>query len=136
MNRTTMESILGKYVNVNDVLTEVLVLKGDLENAQVIALAVCLKDAYQRIGVLESLVDSMINENENRKTQKPYMRLKEVEEYVGLARSTIYDMISKNHFPNQVRIGKRAVGWRSEDIQKWIMSRKVVTKELSKDLDL
>ena len=136
MNRTSLESVLGKYVNINDVLTEVLTIKGDLENSQLIALAVCLKDAYQRIGVLETLVDSLIRENEEKKRPKPLIRLKEVEEYIGLKRSTIYDMIQKNQFPDQVRLGRRSVGWRFEDVQNWINSRRIVSKGPDKDLAL
>lgn len=43
---------------------------------------------------------------------------------VGLARSTLYEMIASGDFPKPILLGKRAVGWREVDIEKWIESRK------------
>ena len=39
------------------------------------------------------------------------LRRPEVELRTGLARSTIYDLMTKGLFPRPVRLGKRAVGW-------------------------
>lgn len=37
----------------------------------------------------------------------------------GRSKSFIYDAIKKGRFPKPVKIGKRAVAWRMEDIEKW-----------------
>jgi len=47
------------------------------------------------------------------------MRLPQVMREVGLCRSSIYAAVSQGRFPAPVRIGMRAVAWRSEDIEAW-----------------
>jgi prophage regulatory protein len=54
---------------------------------------------------------------------KRIWRLPEVLNQTGLSRSTIYEMISRGDFPQQVKLGPRAVGWSSEDVVHWIDSR-------------
>jgi len=56
-------------------------------------------------------------------TTSTIWRLPDVVHHTGLSRSTIYEMIQRNEFPRQVRLGKRAVGWMAEDITTWISSR-------------
>lgn len=48
-----------------------------------------------------------------------FLRLKEVSERVGLARSTIYSKIGKGRFPQPVNLGGRSVAWRVADIEAW-----------------
>jgi prophage regulatory protein len=48
---------------------------------------------------------------------------KQVEQVVGLSRSSIYLMQSRGGFPRPIRVGKRAVRWRASDINNWIESR-------------
>lgn len=48
------------------------------------------------------------------------IRRKTVEKLTGLSRSSIYAMMSEDTFPKQIRIGRRAVAWRQEDIENWI----------------
>lgn len=50
-------------------------------------------------------------------------RLPEVLRRTGLSRSTIYEMIGKGDFPQQVKLGPRAVGWIAQDIVDWIETR-------------
>ena len=50
-------------------------------------------------------------------------RLPEVLRQTGLSRSTIYEMISRGDFPQQVQLGRRAVGWIAEDVLDWIHTR-------------
>ena len=45
------------------------------------------------------------------------LRRKDVEEIVGLSRSTIYKLKSTGAFPRSIRLGPRAVGWRLSDIE-------------------
>ena len=51
------------------------------------------------------------------------LRLNQVMEVTGLSRSSIYSFIKQKQFPIQVNIGKRAVGWYSEDISSWLNER-------------
>lgn len=51
------------------------------------------------------------------------LRLKAVKEIVGLSQSTIYLMMSKGEFPQNISLGARAVAWSDGDIQAWIDSR-------------
>ena len=51
------------------------------------------------------------------------LRLKTVLLITGLARSTIYRMIAEHTFPAPVKIGKRAVAWRPEEVGPWRESR-------------
>lgn len=51
------------------------------------------------------------------------LRRPEVEARTGLARSTIYAAMSAGTFPRPVKIGARAVAWRSADIAQWLESR-------------
>lgn len=46
--------------------------------------------------------------------------LPKVEERVGIKKSKIYELINTGNFPQPVRLGRRNVRWRSDDIQKWI----------------
>ena len=51
------------------------------------------------------------------------LRRKEVEARIGLACSTIYAMMACREFPRPIRIGRRAVGWLSSDIDNWLSDR-------------
>lgn len=48
------------------------------------------------------------------------LRLPEVIAVTGLSRSAIYARMSQGRFPNSVRLGIRAVGWRAADVFRWI----------------
>ena len=48
------------------------------------------------------------------------LRLEEVCELVGLARSTIYAKVSAGGFPPPIRLGSRSVGWRLSDLDRWL----------------
>ena len=51
------------------------------------------------------------------------LRLKDVCRIVGLSRSTIYGAMANGRFPRAVRIGVRAVRWRSSDVAAWLASK-------------
>ena len=51
------------------------------------------------------------------------IRLKEVIDSTGLARSTIYKYIAENTFPKPVSLGDRCVGWVDSEVHDWILSR-------------
>jgi prophage regulatory protein len=46
-----------------------------------------------------------------------------VEEITGLSRSSIYDLMSKGHFPKPIKISARAVAWPESAISKWMQER-------------
>ena len=51
------------------------------------------------------------------------IRIREVLSRTGLGRSTIYVYVSQGRFPSPVRLGDRAVGWVSSEIDDWIVRR-------------
>jgi prophage regulatory protein len=50
------------------------------------------------------------------------LRLPQVEARTGLKRSKIYQMIGAKQFPSPLRLGKRSVRWRDDEIGAWISS--------------
>ena len=51
----------------------------------------------------------------------------EVEKRVGLTRSSIYDAMRKGNFPLPLKVGPKAVRWRTSDIEAWVESRPLAT---------
>lgn len=51
------------------------------------------------------------------------IRRQEVEKLTGLSRSSIYRLIKQKLFPQQVRIGPRAVAWWLSEIRDYLASR-------------
>lgn len=45
---------------------------------------------------------------------------KEVEFLTRLKRSTIYSRMNEGHFPQRVKVGRKAVAWREDEIRQWI----------------
>ena len=41
----------------------------------------------------------------------------------GLCRTSLYNALASREFPEPVRLGKRAVGWRESELMSWIASR-------------
>ena len=50
-------------------------------------------------------------------------RLPSVKARTGLSRSTIYRRIALGNFPRQVKLGERASGWNTAEIDAWITDR-------------
>jgi prophage regulatory protein len=48
-----------------------------------------------------------------------FARIATVVRVTGLGRTTIYRLMAENKFPAQVRISRRIVGWRWEDLERW-----------------
>lgn len=51
------------------------------------------------------------------------IKLKEVMNCTGLARSTIYKYIAGQMFPKPVSLGPRAVAWVEDEIHDWILEK-------------
>lgn len=52
--------------------------------------------------------------------QRSIMRIKEVAAKTGFSRAWIYILMNEGNFPQSKKIGIRAVGWDSLEVQKWI----------------
>ena len=50
-------------------------------------------------------------------------RLPAVMRRTGASRSSIYRWEGEGKFPKRIKLGERAAGWRSSDIDAWIASR-------------
>nr|WP_178132231.1 MULTISPECIES: AlpA family transcriptional regulator [Pseudomonadota] len=51
------------------------------------------------------------------------MRRAEVEAKTGFKRAHIYNLIKEGKFPKPLRLGVRAIGWDSVEIDQWITDR-------------
>ncbi|VFR19558.1 Transcriptional regulator in PFGI-1-like cluster [plant metagenome] len=51
------------------------------------------------------------------------LRRAEVEAKTGFKRAHIYKLMKKGQFPKALRLGVRAVGWDSVEIDQWITER-------------
>jgi prophage regulatory protein len=50
-------------------------------------------------------------------------RLPAVKQFSGLGKTSIYDGVAAGTFPAPLKIGPRAVGWRTSDLMHWVQSR-------------
>lgn len=48
------------------------------------------------------------------------MRMSEVLKVTGYSRASIYAQMRAGQFPKNVKLGKRAVGWSSLEVQGWV----------------
>ena len=51
------------------------------------------------------------------------LRLAEVEARTGFKRAHIYNLMRAEEFPRRVRLGLRAVGWDSVEVDAWVAGR-------------
>lgn len=52
-----------------------------------------------------------------------FLRLSDVMKRTGLSRSSIYLNIKNGHFPKNISIGARSVGWLESEINAWMQNR-------------
>ncbi|MQT88115.1 AlpA family phage regulatory protein [Pseudomonas nabeulensis] len=55
--------------------------------------------------------------------ERRILRLDEVEAKSGFKRAHIYALMKKGQFPQALRLGIRAVGWDSAEVDLWISER-------------
>lgn len=55
--------------------------------------------------------------------ERHIMRREEVERKTGFKRAHIYNLMKEGKFPQAKRIGLRAVGWDSLEIEQWVAER-------------
>ena len=51
------------------------------------------------------------------------LRLAEVEQKTGFKRAHLYSLMKAGKFPRSFRLGARAVGWDSLEVDRWIAER-------------
>ncbi|WP_454870293.1 AlpA family transcriptional regulator [Pseudomonas lini] len=66
---------------------------------------------------------SSIAEAPQPQIERHIMRRDEVEQKTGFKRAHIYNLMKEGKFPHAKRIGLRAVGWDSLEIEQWITER-------------
>ena len=54
---------------------------------------------------------------------KQFDRREALEDMLGISRSTIYRLMLDEEFPRPIKLGRRAVGWKSEDIDEWLLGQ-------------
>jgi prophage regulatory protein len=52
-----------------------------------------------------------------------YIRIKELAQMLGIAKSTIYRLIKLNQFPQQIKLSERTAVWKLSLINEWISQR-------------
>ena len=67
--------------------------------------------------------NSIPDPSEATESLEPFLRLPAVLKITGLSRSTLYRMVAEHTFPAPVRLAKRAVGWRHDDVRQWTIGR-------------
>jgi prophage regulatory protein len=48
-----------------------------------------------------------------------FLRLTDVTRITGVPRSTIYDLIKRKQFPEQIKLSERMVAWSAAEIADW-----------------
>ncbi|MEQ8899750.1 MAG: AlpA family phage regulatory protein [Roseovarius sp.] len=48
------------------------------------------------------------------------LRCREVQQAIGLNRSTIYRMVERGDFSTPQKLGLRAIGWRESAVSEWM----------------
>lgn len=51
------------------------------------------------------------------------IKLKQVMDCTGLARSTVYKFMADGQFPKPVKLGSKMVAWVESEVQEWIKQR-------------
>ena len=54
---------------------------------------------------------------------KQFYRRSTLEDMLGISRSTIYRLMLDEEFPRPIKLGRRVVGWKSEDIDEWLLGQ-------------
>ena len=56
--------------------------------------------------------------------ERRILRRAEVEQKTGFKRAHIYTLMREGRFPKALRLGIRAVGWDSAEVEAWIAERR------------
>lgn len=55
--------------------------------------------------------------------EEPMLRRSSVERMTGLSKSTLYRLIKQGNFPPPLRLTRKAVRWRRDEINEWLSHR-------------
>jgi prophage regulatory protein len=58
------------------------------------------------------------------------LRIPEVSQRVGLARSSVWRMVKEGQFPAPRRLSQRAVGWPEGEVDAWLISREALNSKM------
>ncbi|EPE4171392.1 helix-turn-helix transcriptional regulator [Yersinia enterocolitica] len=58
------------------------------------------------------------------------LRLRQVEDKIGLGKSWIYQQIRLQQFPSSIRLNKRHVAWLESEVDAWIRQRIHLTRNV------
>jgi prophage regulatory protein len=58
-----------------------------------------------------------------------YLRKPKVLDITGWSPATLYRQEKSGNFPKRYRLSKNAVGWRSDQVETWVLSRQPVSQE-------
>ncbi len=58
------------------------------------------------------------------------LKMPEVIRLTGLARSTIYKLISENRFPKQIKLTSFSSGWLQSEVEAWITDRVAASRDM------
>jgi prophage regulatory protein len=56
-------------------------------------------------------------------------RRRQLEKQLGLTRSSIYKMMEDGEFPRPIKLGRRAVGWRADEVAYWLDKMQKATSD-------
>ncbi|AIL62199.1 AlpA family transcriptional regulator [Pseudomonas alkylphenolica] len=65
----------------------------------------------------------MSEQNPAPAPERRILRRPEVEAKTGFKRAYLYSLMKAGQFPKAIKLGVRAVGWDSEEIDQWITDR-------------
>lgn len=71
------------------------------------------QNPHPHLLILEGVMAVVIN-------GRRLLRWSQVQQMVGLSKSTIWRMEREGQFPRRRLIGQRAVGWYTDEVQKWL----------------
>ena len=54
---------------------------------------------------------------------------RQLEKQLGLTRSSIYKMMEDGEFPRPIKLGRRAVGWRADEVANWLDKMQEATSD-------
>ena len=76
--------------------------------------------------LLSNVVDKLpsTSSQQENNPQDKILRAQEVQQIVGLSRSTIWRLERKGSFPARVSLGVSSIGWLKSDIETWVKTRK------------
>lgn len=56
-------------------------------------------------------------------SEKTILRIIAVMGRTGLSRSSIYQKMAADEFPESINLGPRAIGWIADEVEQWIQER-------------